>query len=187
MVFVFWFVLSILAGIYANKLNRSGFGYFLLSLFLTPIIGFIALLVLGELKIKIPKTPKYFTDEELRQGKLCSSDDFITSDTIEFTEKYDVILAKVIDFYKNFNLKKTDGYGNGSEVYRNDEDSYFYIRKQDSRVILQIFKLPKFEIQNEKTFSSSNIDDLLKLSQLLEKELITKEEFEAQKIKLLNS
>lgn len=116
MVFVFWFALAILAGVYANKLNRSGFGYFLLSLFLTPILGFVALLVLGEVKVEILKKPKYFTDEELQQGKLCVDDDL--------------------------------------------------------------------EEVNE---TMSNIDDLFKLSQLLEKELITKDEFETLKIKLLNS
>ncbi len=174
MVFIFWFILAILAGVYANKLNRSGLGYFVLSLFLTPIIGFIALLVLGEVKANLPKQPKYFTDDAI-------------NDTLEFNEEYDVLLARAIEFYKNFNLKRADGYGNGAEVYRNDDGSYFYIRQQGKRVILQTFQLPKFQLQNEKAFSSSNIDDLLKLSQLLEKKHITKDEFEAQKTRLLNA
>lgn len=36
-----WFVLSILVGAYANSKGRSGFLYFLLSMVLTPILGFI--------------------------------------------------------------------------------------------------------------------------------------------------
>lgn len=39
-----WIVLSLLAGYVASTKNRSAFGYFLLSLILSPIIAFIALI-----------------------------------------------------------------------------------------------------------------------------------------------
>jgi hypothetical protein len=38
---ILWLVLSILVGMYANKKGRSGFGYFLLSLVLSPLLGLI--------------------------------------------------------------------------------------------------------------------------------------------------
>jgi hypothetical protein len=37
----FWLVLSIVAGVIASNKGRSGFGYFVLSIFLSPLIGII--------------------------------------------------------------------------------------------------------------------------------------------------
>ena len=44
----FTILFSIFAGIYANKKNRSGIGYFILSLFISPIITFIIIAIAGE-------------------------------------------------------------------------------------------------------------------------------------------
>lgn len=41
-IFLGWFCLSILAGVIAGAKGRSGFGYFMLSLLLSPLIGLIA-------------------------------------------------------------------------------------------------------------------------------------------------
>ena len=38
---VFWFAVAIVVGMYASSKGRSGFGYFLLSCLLSPIIGFL--------------------------------------------------------------------------------------------------------------------------------------------------
>ncbi len=40
-IFVTWLVLSIAAAVYANNKGRSGGGIFLLSLFLSPLVGFL--------------------------------------------------------------------------------------------------------------------------------------------------
>tara|TARA_Y100001980_G_C14424034_1_gene214252 strand:+ start:73 stop:375 length:303 start_codon:yes stop_codon:yes gene_type:complete len=40
-----WIILSVLCGIFASNRGRSFFGYFLLSLLLSPLIGFIAVLI----------------------------------------------------------------------------------------------------------------------------------------------
>ena len=45
--FLFWLILSIVAGAYANSKNRSGFGWFLLSILLSPIITLIILAILS--------------------------------------------------------------------------------------------------------------------------------------------
>lgn len=42
MIYFFWFVFSILAGAIASSKGRSGFGFFLLSVFLSPLVGLIA-------------------------------------------------------------------------------------------------------------------------------------------------
>lgn len=47
MLFLIVLLIDIACGIFATKKNRSFWGYFILSLFFTPIVGFIFLLVLG--------------------------------------------------------------------------------------------------------------------------------------------
>ncbi|WP_333710342.1 double zinc ribbon domain-containing protein [Malikia spinosa] len=44
-IFVFWMIFSIIAGIIASNKGRSGFGFFLLSVLLSPLIGIIFALV----------------------------------------------------------------------------------------------------------------------------------------------
>jgi hypothetical protein len=41
LVFVVWLLLSCLIAVYANRRFRSGIGFFFLSLFLSPLVGFI--------------------------------------------------------------------------------------------------------------------------------------------------
>jgi hypothetical protein len=45
-VFVLWLALSVVAGVIAGAKGRSGFGYFLLSVFLTPLVGLILAIAL---------------------------------------------------------------------------------------------------------------------------------------------
>lgn len=40
-IFIIWFVGAVFAGIIASSKGRSGFGYFLLSVLLTPLLGLI--------------------------------------------------------------------------------------------------------------------------------------------------
>ena len=53
--FFFWLVLSILAGAYANSKKRSGFGWFLISIVLSPLISFIILAIIST-KTTAPKS-----------------------------------------------------------------------------------------------------------------------------------
>jgi len=45
--FVFWLLLSIAVAIFAARYHRAGFGWFLLSLILSPLIGFAFVAALG--------------------------------------------------------------------------------------------------------------------------------------------
>ena len=45
-----WLVLSIIAGVIASNKGRSGFGFFLLAVLLSPLIGILAALIAGENK-----------------------------------------------------------------------------------------------------------------------------------------
>lgn len=47
-IFIFWLFLSIVVGIIASNKGRSGFGFFMLSVLLSPLIGFIVALVVSE-------------------------------------------------------------------------------------------------------------------------------------------
>lgn len=46
-IIIFWLVLAILVGVFAGSKGRSGFGYFLLAILLSPLIGFIIVLILS--------------------------------------------------------------------------------------------------------------------------------------------
>ncbi|GLT13866.1 zinc ribbon domain-containing protein [Vibrio algivorus] len=43
----FWIILSIIVGSLATKYGRSGFGFFVLSLLLSPLVGGLILLIAG--------------------------------------------------------------------------------------------------------------------------------------------
>jgi hypothetical protein len=47
---VIWLGLSVVVGVAASGRGRSGFGWFLLSLFISPLIALLVLLVLANLK-----------------------------------------------------------------------------------------------------------------------------------------
>ena len=48
--FLGWLILAILVGVYANTKGRSGLGFFLLAVILSPLIGFIIALVISPVK-----------------------------------------------------------------------------------------------------------------------------------------
>lgn len=53
LIFITWLFLSIVAGVIAGAKGRSGFGFFLLSVILSPLIGIIAALVAKENREKV--------------------------------------------------------------------------------------------------------------------------------------
>lgn len=48
--FIIWLLLGIGVGAFADSRGRSGFGYFLLSFFFSPLLGLIILLITANLK-----------------------------------------------------------------------------------------------------------------------------------------
>lgn len=53
-VFIFWILLAVAVGMLASKRGRSGFGWFLLSALLSPLLGFIFVLVAKDLSQSTP-------------------------------------------------------------------------------------------------------------------------------------
>ena len=79
-IFILWFFLSIIAGVIANNKGRSGFGFFSLSVILSPLIGIIAALLAKENinhveKIKIlsgeHKKCPYCAELIKKEAKVC--------------------------------------------------------------------------------------------------------------------
>jgi hypothetical protein len=60
--FLLWLILAMLVGAYANTKGRSFFGFFLLSVVLSPLIGFLAALIAG------PNTQR-IEDEQIERGE----------------------------------------------------------------------------------------------------------------------
>jgi hypothetical protein len=75
--FFFWLVLSILAGAYANSKKRSGFGWFLISIVLSPIISFIILAILAN-KTTAPKSleARLVEIDQLRNKGTITQDEY---------------------------------------------------------------------------------------------------------------
>ena len=55
LIFVFWIIFAILVAVYAEKKGRSGAGFFFLSLFFSPLIGFIIAAAVEPKKQKVAK------------------------------------------------------------------------------------------------------------------------------------
>ncbi|UAA39745.1 hypothetical protein KIH87_05130 [Paraneptunicella aestuarii] len=47
MIFVFWLIFAILVGFYASSKGRSGIGFFIIAIVLSPLIGFIIALMIS--------------------------------------------------------------------------------------------------------------------------------------------
>lgn len=80
---LFWLILSVLAGVYAGTKGRSGFGWFCFSFFLSPLIGFIALIVLPSRSSQVvaaapnPTRDKLLEIKRLHEEGLISQDEYI--------------------------------------------------------------------------------------------------------------
>lgn len=67
---IVWFALSIVAGVIAGNKGRSGFGFFLLALLLSPLVGIIAALVAGANVAKIER--KQIDSGENKKCPFCA-------------------------------------------------------------------------------------------------------------------
>jgi len=68
--FVFWIFLSILVGAYASSKNRSGGGWFFLSLIISPLIAFIIVAVSGIPARYFKKCPKC-AEQVKAEAEIC--------------------------------------------------------------------------------------------------------------------
>jgi hypothetical protein len=87
---IFWLILSILAGVYAGSKGRSKFGWFSISFFLSPVIGFIALAVLAPHSTQFNVLTPNPTRDRLLEIKQLLDEGLISQD--EYVSRRKVIL-----------------------------------------------------------------------------------------------
>lgn len=69
--FILWIILSILAGYYATTKGRSFLAILFISLFLSPLVGFITAIIIPSFKNKLSETKvKDNTDKLIELSKM---------------------------------------------------------------------------------------------------------------------
>jgi hypothetical protein len=72
-IFILWLALGIVAGVVAANKGRSGFGFFLLSIVLSPLIGIIAALAAKSREgIEQDKVQAWGISKDFRKGPSCA-------------------------------------------------------------------------------------------------------------------
>jgi len=66
----FYFILAILVGVFASSKKRSGVGWFFLSLIISPLIGFLIVLIAGPASGSVKKCPKC-AEEVKAEAQVC--------------------------------------------------------------------------------------------------------------------
>ena len=85
---LFWFFVSILVAAYASSRNRSGFGWFLLSLIISPLITFIFLAILPKRAGNIPAPAGPQTLEgKLKEIERLRLENVLTEDEYQLKRK----------------------------------------------------------------------------------------------------
>lgn len=170
-----WIVLCIVVGAVANSLGRGFGSYFALSLFLSPLIGFIVLAIKGRLteeeKAEI-RERKYNGENHLFYCKTCS-------------KTFWGIGLKNCQNCKN-KLTETELFITAwAEIPTENRDKVMhdvFIGKYD-RQIEDPKEVP--HVGESVTTSFSSADEIEKFKGLLDKGIITQEEFDAKKKQLL--
>lgn len=65
-----WLILSALCGAWASSKGRSGFGFFLLSALLSPLIGFIAVAIASPVQKKVEQ--RAIEEGEMKKCPACA-------------------------------------------------------------------------------------------------------------------
>jgi hypothetical protein len=89
---LFWFIASIVVAVYASSRNRTGFGWFLLSLIISPLISFVFLAIL-------PKRVGYMGTSDIPQtleGKL-KEIERLKIENVLSEEEYQLKRKKIIE------------------------------------------------------------------------------------------
>jgi len=188
MVILGWLVLSILVGVLANSKGRSGIGYTLISLFLSPLIGLIIILIVSEKKNEVESINNSLITKIKTLNKEFRNETYFI--TISNYDDQDIIEVK---------KQITEQYGKSYDKISVDSDYCWQIKNSEySRTYIQVttkndiltiegYNLqeePKISVDTKDEEGSTNTDKLIELSKMLDKGLITEEEFKEHKLRL---
>ncbi len=205
-----WFVLSILVGVFANNRGKSGILYFLFSIILSPLLGFLIALISGDdskkkcsncgQKIDInAKVCPFCLDNKGEKKINENNENDIENNIIKKEDNYKLILKKNFTPYTVDEIKKIliDAYDGKCtpEIRINDEEQLFIkgiienyeitnirMKIEEYAYLIESYKIPIPEILiNKNEKKISDIDKLIELGKLYKDGLLTREEFEEQK------
>ncbi|MCP4321351.1 MAG: hypothetical protein GY787_05790 [Alteromonadales bacterium] len=179
---IIWLLLTVLVGIWADNWNRSGTLWGLISLIISPLIVGLCLLIAGNSNPKCPKC-KETVKSGSRICKHCGQKfkAAVTDQKAEYKKQVEVFLQMyvenenshkgVIELNELFSKLTLD---NGASTLTDINNAIRTMKKT-------------MKDSNEKIEPSDNLGKIATLGELLGKGLITKEEFEEQKQKLLQA
>ena len=198
-IFLIWLILSILVAVYANGKGKSGVLYFFISILLSPLLGFLIVLVSGDsTKKKCDKCGQKI-DISAKVCPFCSTKmDFVSNEYSEnktekgfnyklsITEKvtFDIVKRKTLEFYKEFSLTTKNDNEDTLFIKNDVNNSYVEIKNMETYIKCTVYNTvePKFikalYFENDENNTNTNTDKLIELGRLYKDGLLTREEFE---------
>ncbi|WP_201353844.1 SHOCT domain-containing protein [Hydrogenimonas urashimensis] len=182
----FWlafFVFCFLVAMYAEKLHRSGIAYFIASIFFSPLIVFLYLLIAGDAQKTGDNKNNGNTFNDKNVSIPISSEDEWEKLKFDIRKLFPSLDSIEVD--DQFRFIATDG--NAKIVANRQRDlAKILFYSIDSTPLLEKYKINKSSSTQKGTSEKETIEALEKLSNLYEKGVLTEEEFNNKKEKLLS-
>lgn len=191
--FLFYLGLALIVGSIGSNRKIGFFSAFIFALILSPLIGW--LITLAYPKEVNTNDPVYndnlhYAMKAYHKGNMSEAYDRVNKAILRAPKEPEAYLRLGAFYAKDSNIEmaiknvaKAKSLGVKS-LELLEKEPFDNIRSSEEWVA---FKANDYEINNEVNYNSaSTTDELMKLAELLEKGLLTKEEFEIEKKKLLN-
>lgn len=201
-----WIILSILVAVFANSRGKSGILYFFICTLLSPLLGFLIVLVSGDsTKKKCDKCGQKI-DISAKVCPFCNtkissaSNEYNENKTekgfnykLSITEKvtFDIVKQKTLEFYKEFSFVVENDDEYAFLIKNKLDNSYIEIKNMETYMKYTVYNTvePEFikslYIENDEKIDNisgvNNTDKLIELGKLYKDGLLTREEFEEQK------
>lgn len=198
MIIFFWIIFSLVAGSVGSKRNIGFGGAFLLSIFLSPLIGLILAFNSDKKEAKTYVSPTMLKlikkgDKLVRAHRYEEAIDLYTSALTYSNQAPNTHfkLAKLFSIEKDINkslkhleLALEQGFNNFEEINHNINLSYVRNTTKFQQFVDNGYKLKTIKAIETKPFNK--IEELQKLIELHEKGVLTKNEFDIEKKKILS-